>query len=229
MNDTTAPTVEPGFDVRQYSVREEVFNSISHGVGVFLSIVGGSVAITLSAVYGGAREVIASSIYALSLVLLYTMSTLYHAFPIPKVKRVFRVFDHSTVFLLIAGTYTPYMLITLQGTTKGLIIFIAVWVCAIFGVILNAISVNRFARLSLVLYVLMGWCIILALGDLIRAMSVGGIVLLFLGGVAYTGGIGFYKAKQTEFTHAVWHLFVLMGSALHYLSIVIYVLPGAGG
>lgn len=211
--------------LKQYTKGEEIFNAVSHGVGALLSIVGGSVVVTLAAVYGEAREITACVIYAVSLFLLYTMSTLYHAFPFPKVKYVFRIFDHSTVFLLIAGTYTPFMLITLKGQIKGLVIFIVVWAAAIVGVVLNAISVNRFARLSLVLYLLMGWSVVLAIGDVVALLQTGGLVLLILGGVLYTGGVAFYVAKKVRYMHSVWHLFVLGGSVLHYLCIVLYVLP----
>lgn len=208
-----------------YTVGEEIFNSVSHGVGALFAVIGGSVVVTLAAVWGGAREVAACSIYAVSLFLLYTMSTLYHAFPFKKVKQVFRVFDHSTVFLLIAGTYTPFMLITLQGVTKGIVIFVLVWVAAIVGIALNAVSVNRFAKLSLVLYLVMGWCIVFAIGDVVRGLSTGGLVLLFTGGLSYTVGVAFYLAKKIRYMHAVWHLFVLLGSVLHYLCVVVYVLP----
>lgn len=209
----------------RYTVGEEIFNSVTHGVGAILALIGGGVVVTLAAVYGGTREVVACTIYAVSLVLLYAMSTLYHAFPFPRVKHVFRIFDHSSVFLLIAGTYTPFMLITLQGKGKGLIIFITVWACAVVGMVLNAISVSRFAKLSLVLYLVMGWSIVFAIGDVVRALAPGGVWLLFAGGVGYTVGVAFYLAKRVKYMHSIWHLFVLAGSVLHYLCIVIYVLP----
>lgn len=211
--------------LKQYTLGEEVFNSVSHGVGALLALIGGSVVVTLAVVYGGAREIAACTIYAISLVLLYSMSTLYHAFPFPRVKYVFRIFDHSTVFLLIAGTYTPFMLITLKGTTKGLVIFITVWAVAILGIILNSISVNKFAKLSLVLYIVMGWSIVFAIGNVVAALPAGGVWLLFLGGVCYTGGVAFYLAKKIKYMHSIWHLFVLAGSVLHYFCITMYVLP----
>lgn len=213
--------------IKQYSVGEEIFNSVSHGVGALLSIIGGSVAVTLAAVFCTNKAIAACSIYAATLVLLYAMSTLYHAFPFPKVKKVFRIFDHSTVFLLIAGTYTPFMLITLNGQGKGLVIFITVWVVALIGIIFNAISVNRFAKLSLILYIVMGWSIIFAIGDVVKALPGGGLALLFLGGIGYTVGVVFYVAKKIRYMHSIWHLFVLAGSILHYFCIVLYVLPQA--
>lgn len=214
--------------LRQYTKGEEIFNSVSHGVGALLAIIGGSVIVTLAVVFCGARSVLACTIYAVSLVLLYSMSTLYHAFPYPKVKYVFRIFDHSTVFLLIAGTYTPFTLITLQGKGKGLVIFIVVWAAALLGIFLNAISVNKFAKLSLVLYVAMGWSVVFAIGDVVKALPAGGVVLLILGGIFYTAGIAFYVAKKIRYMHSVWHLFVLAGSILHYFCIVLYVLPAGG-
>ena len=218
---------KPPRPLKQYTVGEEVFNSVSHGVGALLAVIGGSVAVTLAAVNGSAREVVACTIYAISLFLLYTMSTLYHAFPFPKVKYIFRIFDHSSVFLLIAGTYTPFMFITLQGSTKGLVIFTIVWAAAVLGIVLNAISVNRFAKLSLLLYLAMGWSVIFAIGDVVNALPKGGVLLLILGGVCYTAGVAFYVIKKVKYFHSVWHLFVLAGSTLHYLCIVLYVLPSA--
>lgn len=211
--------------LRQYSKGEEIFSSVSHGVGALLSIIGGSVMVTLAAVFGGAREVAACTIYAVSLVLLYTMSTLYHAFPFPRVKYVFRILDHSSVFLLIAGTYTPFMLISLAGSTKGLVIFIVVWAAALIGILLNALNINKFAWLSLVLYLVMGWSVIFAISDVVNALTGPGVVLLVLGGVAYTGGVIFYLMKKVRYTHSVWHLFVMLGSILHYFCIAMYVLP----
>lgn len=207
-----------------YTVGEEIFNSVSHGVGALLAIIGGSVVVTLAAVWGGPLEVAACTIYAVSLFLLYTMSTLYHAFPFPKVKYLFRIFDHSSVFLLIAGTYTPFMLITLRGNTKGLVIFIVNWAAAVIGIALNAISLKKFAKPSLVLYLVMGWSVVFAIGDVVANMLAPGVVLLFLGGVFYTVGVVFYVLKKIRYMHAIWHLFVLAGSVMHYLCIVLYVI-----
>ncbi len=216
---------KPPRPLKQYTFGEEVFNSITHGVGALLAIVGGSVVVTLAVLFGGPLEVAACVIYAVSLFLLYTMSTLYHAFPFPRVKYVFRIFDHSSVFLLIAGTYTPFMLITLRNSIKGLVIFIVVWAAAILGITLNAISVNRFAHLSLFLYIAMGWSLIFAITDVVRNLPVPGVMLLMLGGAGYTIGVIFYVVKRVRYFHSVWHLFVLAGSTLHYLCIVFYVLP----
>lgn len=222
---TAVKKEKPARPLKQYTRGEEVFNSVSHGVGALLAVIGGSVIVTLAVLMGSAREIAACIIYAISLFILYTMSTLYHAFPFPKVKYVFRIFDHSSVFLLIAGTYTPFMLIALQGVTKGMIIFYVVWAAAILGIVLNSISVNRFAKLSMVLYLVMGWSVVFAIGDVLASLPFAGTLLLILGGICYTGGVAFYAIKKVRYFHSVWHLFVLAGSILHYLCVVLYLIP----
>ena len=207
-----------------YTKGEEIFNSVSHGVGAVLAV-GGTGALLARA---NAHTAWIYLLYGLSLVLLYTMSTLYHAFPQQKLKHLFRIFDHASIFLLIAGSYTPFTLILLRGTAKGPVICGVVWLTAILGVVLNAFSVEKFAKLSLLLYVLMGWAVVFALGDVVRALSPAGFWLLLLGGLSYTGGIVFYvwhKKYRTAYIHGVWHLFVLAGSVLHYLCVFLYVVP----
>ncbi len=211
--------------LKQYSTGEEIFNSVSHGVGALLSIIGASVLVTLAACFGTGTAVVSSIIYGLSLIILYTMSTLYHAFPFHKVKRLFRIFDHSSVYLLIAGTYTPFTLITLQNSPKGRYIFIAMWVCTVIGILLNTLNVEKFKWVSLVLYVGMGWTAIFAIKDIAAALPKNGLFLLIAGGIAYTVGIVFYVMKKVKYMHSVWHLFVLLGSILHYICIAVYVLP----
>ncbi len=218
-------TIKKKRPLKQYTFGEEVFNSVTHGVGTVLSLVGGSVLVTLVALYGQAIDVVACVVYSISLVMLYTMSTLYHAFPFPRAKFVFRVFDHSSVFLLIAGTYTPFMLISLRDTQKGLVIFVLLWIVTTIGIILNAISVDKFAKLSLILYVLMGWSIVFAMGDVTANLTFGGMVFLIIGGVSYTVGIIFYVIKKVKYFHSIWHLFVMCGSIMHYLCIILYVIP----
>lgn len=212
---------------RAYTKNEEIFNAVSHGVGALASIIGATVLVTLAVCFAGPRAVFASAVYGLSLVLLYTMSTLYHAFPYAGVKKVFRVFDHSTIYLLIAGSYTPFCLITLNGNRKGDLIFISLWAVSAIGILCNAISVERFRHLSLALYVLTGWAALFAIGDIAAALPGPGLWLLVAGGVSYTAGIGFYVAKSKPYTHCIWHLFVLAGSVLHYWCIAAYVLPAA--
>ena len=152
------------------------------------------------------------------------MSTLYHAFSSPRLKRFFRVLDHSTIYLLIAGSYTPFTLILLRGNPKGVAICVCVWGLALVGILLNAVNLRRFEKVSMFLYVFMGWAVLFALPDVLRALPPAGFWLLLLGGVCYTGGILFYAAS-TRYMHGVWHLFVLAGSVLHYLCILLYVLP----
>lgn len=211
--------------LKRYSKGEEVFNSVTHGIGALLAVIGTVIMVMLSAINGTALGLAVSLIYGISLIVLYTMSTVYHAIPFPKVKTVLRVFDHTSIFLLIAGTYTPYCLIALQGNRAGLWVAVAVWACAIVGIILNAIDLKKTEKLGIVLYVIMGWAVIVVIKDVVAAISTQGFWLLLLGGISYTGGIVFYAMKKKKFMHSVWHLFVLMGSVLHYLSIVLYVLP----
>lgn len=210
-----------------YTVGEEVFNAVSHGVGSLLAIVGTTILTTLAVLFADAPTVAICFIYGFSLIVLYTMSTLYHAFPFAGVKKFFRVLDHSSIYLLIAGSYTPFTLITLRGSAKGPWICAIVWAAALLGILLNAISVERFAKLSMVLYVAMGWAVVFAAGDVVRALPAVGFWLLVLGGVSYTGGILFYACHKVRYMHSVWHLFVLTGSVLHYVCILVYVLPTA--
>ncbi|RHO54927.1 hemolysin III family protein [Ruminococcaceae bacterium AM07-15] len=206
-----------------YTLGEEIFNSVSHGVGVALACVGFGILIVLSALYGDAWAVSSSIVYSFSLFALYLASTLYHACPNRRVKGVLQVLDHCSIFLLIAGTYTPYTLITLRGVL-GWSLFAVVWGAAIVGVVLNAIDVQKYSRISMVCYVAMGWVVVLAIRPLMASLAWNGLVLLALGGVFYTVGIVFYVIRRS-YMHSIWHLFVLAGSVCHYLSILLYVIP----
>lgn len=206
-----------------YTNGEEVFNSLTHGIGTMLSAAGTTLLIILSLIYGNTLGLVSSIIYGITLILMFASSTLYHSLPNEKAKKIFRVFDHCSIFLLIAGTYTPFTLITL-GRDNGIILFSVIWISAIIGVILNAVDLKKYDKLSLVCYVLMGWAAIFAVRPLIRILSPIGILLLILGGIMYTGGIIFYKMKN-KYMHSVWHLFVLAGAVLHFFTILIYVLP----
>lgn len=206
-----------------YTLGEEIFNSVSHGVGVALACVGFGILIVLSALYGDAWAVSSSIVYSFSLFALYLASTLYHACPNRRVKGVLQVLDHCSIFLLIAGTYTPYTLITLRGAL-GWSLFAVVWGAAIVGVVLNAIDVRKYSRISMVCYVAMGWVVVLAIRPLMASLAWNGLVLLALGGVFYTVGIIFYVIRRS-YMHSIWHLFVLAGSVCHYLSILLYVIP----
>lgn len=204
-----------------YTLGEELFNAITHGVGAALAIVG---TIVLLASSQGPWAVVSSAIYGASMILLFTMSCLYHSLTNPKAKYVMRVFDHTTIYLLIAGTYTPFTLVTLRADKEWVAwtIFGVVWASAVVGIILNAISIERFKKISMVCYVASGWCIVAAIRPLIRTMEPKGLFLLFLGGLMYTGGIVFYALRK-RYMHSIWHLFVLAGAVLHYFCILFYV------
>lgn len=208
---------------KRYSLGEEIFNAVSHGAGALLSIAGCVILIVFSAIWSDAYAVVSSAIYGASLIMLYTMSTLYHSITNIKAKKVFRILDHSTIFFLIAGTYTPYTLVTLRGPL-GWTIFGIIWGTAAFGIVLNAISIERFRKVSMICYILMGWAIIAAAKPLYQSLSKGGLILLVAGGILYTVGIIFYALKKYKYMHSIWHLFVIGGSILHYFSILLYVI-----
>jgi hemolysin III len=197
----------------------ERFNSITHLVGTVLALVGTSVAVTLAAKRGGTMRIVAVSIYGAMLVILYLSSTLYHSLQ-GRPKLVFRVFDHCSIYLLIAGTYTPFTLTVLRGPW-GWTLFTVVWTLAILGVIKDAVFRGRFRGLSVVLYLAMGWMVVAAFAPLQRALPFAGLALLAAGGVVYTLGIVFYAlSKRVAYTHGVWHLCVIGGSACHYMAVV---------
>jgi|SRR5581483_10871705 len=201
----------------------ERFNSITHLVGTVLAVIATSVAVTLAALHAGARTITAVAVYGAMMVLLYLSSTLYHSFRRRSVKRLFQVFDHSAIYLLIAGTYTPFTLVTLRGAL-GWSLFAIVWMLAILGVTKDALFHGRMRALSVSLYIMMGWLIVFAFIPLKRALPVGGIAWLVAGGLVYTIGIAFYAmSKRVAYTHGVWHLFVIGGSICHYIAVVRYV------
>ena len=204
---------------RKYTLGEEIFNSVSHGVGAGLSIAGTVVLIITSAIHSNDWGVVSSCIYGASLIILYTMSTLYHSFTNKKAKAFFRIMDHNTIFLLIAGTYTPITLYFLGGVT-GWVLFGIVWGSAIFGIVMNSINLEKARIPSIFCYVAMGWVIIFAIKPLILAMPKISLIFLVGGGVFYTLGIIFYAIKKIKYFHSVWHLFTIVGSVLHYFSIL---------
>ncbi|MEG1744433.1 MAG: hemolysin III family protein [Ruthenibacterium sp.] len=208
-----------------YTKGEEIMSAVTHGIGSLCGVVGTTVLVTLAALRAGTGAVVISLIYGLSLILLYTMSTLYHALPQTGAKKTLRVFDHTTIFLLIAGSYTPLALVPLRGTWKGYVLCGAVWALALLGIVLNCISIKRFAAFSMILYVAMGWAVVFALGDIMHALPAPAFWLLLAGGLCYTGGIAFYGCNRVRYLHGVWHLCVLAGSVLHYICIACYVMP----
>jgi hemolysin III len=209
---------------RPYTPGEELANSLTHGLGALLAVGGLAWLVTLAAVRGDAWHVVACSIYGAAMVVLYTASTLYHAIPAPRAKRVLQIVDHTAIYLLIAGTYTPFTLVSLRGPW-GWSLFGAVWGLAVAGIILEIAVPRRWPALSLSLYVAMGWVVVIAIKPLVTALPTGALVLLLLGGLAYSGGIGFYAWKRLPYGHAVWHLFVLAGTALHFVAVLLYVVP----
>lgn len=205
---------------KQYSLGEEIFNAISHGIGSLLSIAGTVVLIVFSAIYSDAWAVVSASIYGASLIILYTMSTLYHAITNVKAKKFFRIMDHNTIFFLIAGTYTPLTLVPLRGPL-GWTLFGVVWGAAILGIVLNSIDLEKFRKPSVVCYILMGWAIIFAVKPMLNTLPKLSLTFLLIGGVLYTVGIIFYAIKKIKWFHSVWHLFTVAGSIFHYFSILI--------
>lgn len=208
---------------KSYTIKEEIANSIIHGVGALLAIAACVLLIVFASIKGGALRIVSASIYGASLIVMFTMSTLYHALTNPKAKKVFRVFDHTSIFLLIAGTYTPVALITLGGAL-GWTIFGIIWAISILGIVLNSISIEKFKKFSMVAYIAMGWCIVLAFYPLMQKMSKGGIIFLLIGGALYTIGVVFYKLKHIKYMHSIWHIFVLAGAIMHYFCMQLYVI-----
>ena len=207
---------------------EEVANSLTHGLGLCLSIAGLVMLVVLAAQRGTAWHIVACSVYGASLVLVYTASTLYHAIRHPRIKNVFRVFDHSAIFLLIAGTYTPFALVTLRGGW-GWSLLGTVWGLAILGIIFKAIWNDGFHAGFVGLYILMGWLAIIAVRPLFAALSWSGMSWLLAGGVLYTLGVPFYASRKLPFGHSIWHGFVMGGSACHFCAVWLYVLPHGTG
>ncbi len=207
----------------QYSKPEEIASSLSHALGIILSIAGLAVLTAFAALHGGASRIVSVSIYGTTLILLFTASTLYHALPNPRIKPILRLLDHSAIFLLIAGTYTPVTLITLAGAW-GWTLFAIVWALAIIGISLELRHVrNRVA--AALLYLGMGWVGIIAVKPLIANIEPTGLWLLLAGGLCYTVGVPFYLWKKLPYNHALWHVFVLAGSVLQFFAVLLYVLP----
>ena len=203
-------------------VRGERFNSITHLVGTVLALIGASALLASAAQHADARTITAVAVYGGMLVILYVSSTLYHSL-VGVAKRVFHVFDHCTIYLLIAGTYTPFMLVTLRGPW-GWTLFSLVWTLALAGVLKDALLHGRFRWISIVLYMLMGWLVVVAIGPLRHALPAAGIAWLLVGGIVYTVGMIFFAlSKRVRYTHGVWHLFVLGGSVCHYVAVYRYV------
>jgi hemolysin III len=212
----------------RYTLGEEIAHAVTHGIGVLLSVAGLALLVTYAALFGDVWHITSCSIYGATLILLYTASTLYHGIPMPNAKRLLQRFDHAAIFLLIAGTYTPFTLVNLRGSW-GWTLFGLVWGFAIIGVLLELLRDKRLKWLSLTLYLGLGWLVVIAIEPLIDAVEVGGIVLLLAGGLCYSLGVIFYIWRRLAYHHAVWHIFVLAGSVLHFFSVFFYVVPAANG
>ena len=208
-----------------YTPLEEKTNIISHAIGLVLSIVALVLLVIRASLYGQALHVVSAAIFGISLIVLYAASTFYHSAKDPKIRTRLRIFDHATIYVLIAGTYTPLTLITLTGTT-GWVIFGISWAMAVTGITLKLFFTGRFNVLSTLMYVFMGWIIVFAITPLINNLSTEGLFWLFAGGVAYTTGAIIYGIKKIGFNHAIFHMFVLLGSFCHFVSVYFYVLPG---
>jgi hemolysin III len=206
----------------RYTPREEVANSVIHGIGIVLSIVGLTVLVALAALHGTARDVVAGSIFGATLVLVYTTSTLYHGVPVARARGVLRKLDHIAIFLLIAGTYTPFTIAALGGA-MGWTLFAVIWGLALLGIVFEFSALRRHTWLAVTLYLLMGWAGLVAIKPLAATLAPGGLALLLLGGAAYTLGVLFYVWRRLPYSHAIWHAFVLAGSVLHYLAILLYI------
>jgi hemolysin III len=208
----------------RYTPGEERANALTHGCGLLLSIAGLIVLVAAASTLG-VREIASCGIYGASLILVYTTSTLYHSATGIESKRRLRTLDHVAIFLLIAGTYTPFVLIALRGAW-GWSLFAIVWALAVLGIVFELTSLRRFRGAMVALYVAMGWVGLIALKPLVAALPSAGVWLLFGGGVSYTFGVLFYMWRSLRYHHAVWHLFVLAGSVLQYFAVLWYVLPG---
>lgn len=205
------------------SLGEEISNAVSHCVAALLAIAGTPVIIVRACMYSGALGIVSAALYGASLILLYTFSTLYHSLTNYKAKSVFQTFDHCSIFILICGTYAPVSL-TMIGGWLGWALFGLNVFCTVLGVTLNAINVQKFHKLSMVLYILMGWSVAMIAKPFMEIVPQSGLWLLLAGGLAYTGGIVFYKLRK-KYMHFIWHLFVLAGSVLQYFFVLFYCFP----
>ncbi len=215
--------IRPEMHGPRSSRREELANTVTSGVGFVFAVAGAAVLITLASKQGTARHIVSCSVYAGTLIFLYATSTLYHSRHFPNAKLILRLLDHGAIFLLIAGTYTPFALVKLRGAW-GWSLFGVIWGLAALGIAFQAwLRRSPVARVGL--YVGMGWAVVVAVKPLFAAVAPGGLVLLLVGGLAYTTGIGFYAWRRLLYHHAIWHVFVLAGSIFHFFTILFYVIP----
>lgn len=204
---------------------EEIFNAVTHIVGGAFGIIFLILGVIYAHIYCDALGIFSMYVYGFSMIITYTMSAIYHFLRPNRAKKVFRIFDHCTIFLLIAGTYTPYCLIALSSVPVwGFTIFGVVWALSILGIVLNAVNMYKWKALSMVLYICLGWCILIAFAPLSQCVEQAGILWLLFGGIAYTVGAVFFGfGRRVKYIHSIWHLFVLLGSTLQFVSILFYV------
>lgn len=222
----SSPAATPRETVTGYSPGEELANSLTHGLGAGFGVAGLVLLVLAASRHGDVWHIVSTAVFGVTLVLLYSASTLYHSFRGERAKKILRKFDHAAIFLLIAGTYTPFVLVTLRGPW-GWSLFGVVWGLALVGVALKFWFAGRFNVVSTLIYIGMGWLVMIAIKPLVAALPAGGLKLLVAGGLCYTGGALFYLWHKLPYHHAVWHLFVLGGSACHWAAIFCYVVPGA--
>lgn len=206
----------------EFSIREEIAHAITHGVGAVLSIVALVVLVAFSSTSGDPYRIVSVAVFGTTLVILYAASTIYHAVPHPTAKRVLRILDHVAIYLLIAGTYTPFVLVTLRGA-MGWTLFGIVWGLALAGIIYKLFLTGRFPAISMIVYLAMGWLGVVAAKSAYDALQWSGMAWLVAGGLAYTLGTLFYGMKRIPYNHAIWHVFVIVGSACHFVCVLFFV------
>ncbi|MFB1049969.1 hemolysin III family protein [Paraliobacillus sp. JSM ZJ581] len=211
-------------DTHRFSKGEEIANSITHGIGALISIAALVLLVVFSSLHGNTWHIVSFTLFGTTMVLLYTSSTLLHSLPEGKAKDIFEILDHSSIYFFIAGTYTPFLFVVVQGAA-GWTLFGIVWGLAIGGTIFKIFFVKKFIFVSTFLYIVMGWLIIFTWGSLSEKLPTAGIALLVTGGILYTIGAIFYMWRWFKFHHALWHLFVLAGTILHFFCVLLYVLP----
>jgi hemolysin III len=200
--------------------REEWFNALTHGAGVVASLAGGGILVTLAVLSGDVRRIVGAAVFVFALVLLYSASTLYHAIHHDPIKARLKVLDHCAIFVLIAGTYTPFTLVSLRGGW-GWGLFAAIWLLAVAGIVFKLYYTGRFKRASTLFYLAMGWLVVVAAGPLAESVSQWTLAWLLLGGLSYTVGTVFYLNQRLPYAHGIWHLFVLGGSACHFAAVLL--------
>lgn len=206
---------------RTLSAGEEIANSISHGLGLILALIALPILVLSAMRIGSTHFMVGVTVFGATMVLLYLASTLYHSMRHETAKRLCRLFDHSAIFLLIAGTYTPFTLGVLRGAW-GWTLLAIIWFLAIAGIVVKAIPRTRHSWISMVLYLVMGWLALIAIKPMLQLIPAPGILLIFAGGMAYTGGLAFFAAHSLRYNHFIWHLFVIAGTAFHFFAVLWY-------